>query len=263
MGWILGILGLLVLLAGVSLLRNVLLRRSQGRPAWKAFLEATGYRLEGLPSDDVVAHAHARAANPSFDDHLVTELNGRPLRFTAVTERHPPTQQAVLHARWTLELAEAPAWCLEVSDRKHTAPGALLKVALATAPEAGAPLPVKPPTDRDDFNARFEVFATDPDAARALLATPEVVDRLLALGTVSLAVLPGSVVFDDPAHSTLTAALAQLDRALLLKAPYAYLGPAAEVHQNVLALLGWLADALRGDAAAEPPLDSGHGGDGA
>ena len=245
MGWILGILGLLGLLVGASVLKNVLLRRTQGRPAWKAFLEATGYRLPDLDADDVAAHARARAANPSFDDHLVTELDGRPLTFTAVTERIPPTQQAVLHARWTLALSEAPAFCLEISDRKHTAPGALLKIALATNPDAGAPRPVKPPTARDDFNARFEVFCTDPDAARALLETPEVVDRLLALGTVSLAVLPGSVVVDDPMHSTLTAALATLDRAALLKAPYAYLGPAAELHQNVLALLGWLADSTK------------------
>lgn len=239
---LLGVLGVVVV--AVVLWATVLVKR-QGPPAWRAFFETTGYRVPDVASEALEDHVTARLVQKGSDERLEGELDGRHLVFTTTSQVVPPSTVPEQKAVWKLLLDAPPSLCVEVCDRALPAPGALIKVAMAMKPALGKPFAVAQPTGRADFDQRFQVHATDPEQARALLASPGLADQLLSLGKVVVAVLPDSVRIEDPTHSTLSTAMAAAGGAKLLTRPFDYLQLAAPIHQRVQTLLRELAQKSR------------------
>lgn len=175
-----------------------------------------------------------------------SQLPGRrPLRWKEAGGKTSRVPGAVTHVRgsklsfgWRIPLSSPPTVLLHIADR-----------ALRDVGDDGSESPLNPEYpgagaigDRE-LDARFDLYAPDPAAARRRLSDAAVRTALLALTTVNVIVRSNEVLFDDPMQSNILAALGGMGEMIAMASdPGQIMARSLPVHDRIAALMVRLCD---------------------
>jgi hypothetical protein len=170
--------------------------------SYRMFFERTGYCYVGLvaaPLEQQVLHAQMTAApGGDLDFHVVRSYRGLAVHWIQRTKSG--VLGTKIEGTWTLPLPYQPPAGLQVADKRLTGVGKVMKEIFTDAEERAweqlYPHPVL--TGDPAFDARFNVFSTDPSFAYGVLQRPGLRQMLSGLVEVDLVVHADRIAFNDP-----------------------------------------------------------------
>lgn len=194
-------------------------RRSQAAlanmgPMFVTFFEQTGYRNPDMPQAPLPAQAEAmaqryRAMFAQGGDMViryVRDMNGLLLEHHMSHVR--TAQGSTLRAGWSLSLPRPPRVGWHVAERRFGSVGLAVREAFTNVETVWSPaFPQRVESGDPELDARFQMYATHPDALRHVAANPALKAMLLACAEVDLRVLADRVTFDDPTQRNLQAGM--------------------------------------------------------
>jgi hypothetical protein len=160
------------------------------------FLEKTGLRLADMPDaplDEQVQALVQRYAEPSnwqqgFQLDYVKRAYGKEVQLQI------QYKGAKSSTRWRVPLEQPPEVTYHIIKDTRVAPAFPLRVEIGDLP----------------WDKKFQIHGEDPRAVRHILAASGLAEMLASCVTVDLCVLPGEVVFSDPANKNVNAAMGGL-----------------------------------------------------
>jgi hypothetical protein len=224
-------------------------------PALQRFLQMTGYRVAELgPAAPIEAHAAHMvgkmqalvAGRGQFEQQLVRDYYGAPLYFSTYMGSPPDRPNVhISSASWTLRPPAGPRLGLQIASRHLSGVGKAVGELMSNVTRQWSQeYPHQAVTGDPAFDAQLMVFSFDPNAARAVLADPNLRQLLLSFAEVDISVRPGQVTFSDPSQKNILAAMGGTMGAMTIGFDYGKMfEAAAPVHERAAQTLATLARA--------------------
>jgi hypothetical protein len=190
-------------------------RRSQAAmanmgPIFLKFLEQTGYRNPDMLQHPLAAQAEALAerfrASGTNAVSYVRDMNGLTLHHYMNYVRHAKGMS--MSVVWEIVLPRPPRMGWHIAEKRFGSMGLAVKEVFTKIETVwSAAYPNRVESGDPELDARFQIYASHPDALRQVLAQSGLKQLLLGCVEVDLRVLPDRVTLSDPLQRNLQASM--------------------------------------------------------
>ena len=185
--------------------------KEQAGPAWHKFFEHLGYKYKELLDAPVEAQAAKAMASygqaGSNKQYMIRDFHGVQVHWKQKTCQTKSGGWSSSMS-WSMALDEPPRIVWQIAEKTLGGAGKAVKEAFSKVSRQWDPVySQRIKTGDAEIDKRFRVYGENPEAVIELLQTPGLKQRLLDNAEVDLLVSEDGVVFNDPGHKNIHAAM--------------------------------------------------------
>jgi hypothetical protein len=179
--------------------------------AYRMLFERTGYRVAALGPAPIEAHIaqvvknfSAMTSSGQHREAWLRDFHGVQIQYDSYMSANEGG--SVVSARWSTLNQTPPRVQWEVAEKSLVGVRKALGEAFSNTTRGWAPsLPHQFQSGDPEMDARFFFYASDPNAAMAIVRDPSIRGHLLASAEVCFCVHAGEVFFSDPMQKNVNA----------------------------------------------------------